>query len=124
LTADRTGWPDFASASLTSATDARPTRFCRTRRPSFVKRLHQALRRSSARCVHSRASPPCDHKTRPTLPRPPQPAPRRDDGRRPSERDRMAGVVRVIWGRGEAEYFCRRGLDWWNRVDRVEEIRS
>jgi hypothetical protein len=59
----------------------------------------------------------------PTLPRPPQPAPRRDDGRRPSERDRMAGVVRVIWGRDEAEYFCRRGLDWWNRVDWVEEIR-
>ena len=45
----------------------------------------------------------------PTLPRPPQPAPRRDDGRRPSERDRMAGVVRVIWGNREAEYFCRDG---------------
>jgi hypothetical protein len=30
IKADRTGWPDFASTSLTSATDARPTRFCRT----------------------------------------------------------------------------------------------
>jgi hypothetical protein len=110
IKADRTGWPDFASASLTSATDARPTRFCRTRRPSFVSTTPPGTRRSSARCVHSRASPPCDHNTRPTLPRPPQPAPRRDDGRRPSERDRMAGVVRVIWGRGEAE--CFFGRDW------------
>ena len=34
-------------------------------------------RRSSARCVRSRTiSPPCDHHTRPTLPRPPQPVPR------------------------------------------------
>jgi hypothetical protein len=33
----------------------------------------------------------------------------RDDGQRPSSRDGMAGVVRVIWGRGEAEYFCIRG---------------
>jgi hypothetical protein len=36
IKADRTGWPDVASASLTSATDARPTRFCRTlKRRSF-----------------------------------------------------------------------------------------
>jgi hypothetical protein len=110
IEADRTGWPDFASASLTSATDARPTRFCRTRRLSFVSTTPPSTRRSSARCVHSRASPPCDHKARPTLPRPPQPAPRRDDGRRPSERDRMAGVVSVIWGRREAE--CFFGQDW------------
>src|SRR5258707_1257884 len=34
----------------------------------------------------------------------------RDDGRRPSWRDRMAGVVRLIWGRGEAE--CFFGRDW------------
>jgi hypothetical protein len=27
------GWANFASASLTSATDARPTRFCRTQQP-------------------------------------------------------------------------------------------
>ena len=33
----------------------------------------------------------------------------RDDGQRPSSRDGMAGVVRVIWGRGEADYFCVRG---------------
>ena len=34
----------------------------------------------------------------------------RDDGQRPSSRDGMAGVVRVIWGSGEADYFCVR--DW------------
>jgi hypothetical protein len=33
----------------------------------------------------------------------------RDDGQRPSSRDGMAGVVGVIWGRGEADYFCERG---------------
>ena len=33
----------------------------------------------------------------------------RDDGQRPSSRDGMAGFVRVIWGRGEADYFCVRG---------------
>jgi hypothetical protein len=33
----------------------------------------------------------------------------RDDGQRPSSRDGMAGVVGVIWGRGEADYFCGRG---------------
>jgi hypothetical protein len=32
----------------------------------------------------------------------------RDDGQRPSSRDGVAGFVRVIWGRGEAEYFCGR----------------
>jgi hypothetical protein len=32
----------------------------------------------------------------------------RDDGQRLSARDGMAGVVGVIWGSGEAEYFCRQ----------------
>ena len=48
--------------------------------------------------------------TRLTLPRPPQPRPNvRDDGQRPSSGDGMAGVVGVIWGGGEADYFCVRG---------------
>jgi len=28
----------------------------------------------------------------------------------------------VIWGKREAKYFCGGGLDWWNRVDLVQEI--
>ena len=110
LTADRAGWPNFASASLTSATDARPTRFCRTQQPDFAQGLRQTM--APFVCTpldRSRETRPATALA-PTLPRPPQPAPRRDDGRRPSERDRMAGVVRVIWGRVKEEYFRANGL--------------
>ena len=59
------GWALQTSADLTPATGARTTRFCRT---------HQ--RQSSARCVRSRTKArPATTTTRPTLPRPPQPAP-------------------------------------------------
>jgi hypothetical protein len=58
--------PWKTSVSLTPATGARTTRFCRTQ-----------LRRSSARCVRSRTKArPANTTTRPTLPRPPHPAPR------------------------------------------------
>jgi hypothetical protein len=62
------------------------------------------------RAMLAHGSPPCEHihtpdaaastATRPNV---------RDDGQRPSSRDGMARVVRVIWGGGEAEYFCVRG---------------
>ena len=59
------GWVDFSSAGLTPATGARTTRLCRT-----------LQRQSSARCVGSRTEArPVNTTTRPTLPRPPQPAP-------------------------------------------------
>ena len=58
------GWVDVASASLTPATGARTTRFCRT---------HQH-RSSCARCSLT-VRPPCKHASRPTLPRPPHPVP-------------------------------------------------
>jgi hypothetical protein len=77
LMADRSGWIDVATGSLTSATDAGTTRFCRTRRPVFAKRLRRARRRSSAcREPLTGRSPPCDHLCAPTLPRPPHPIPR------------------------------------------------
>ena len=38
----------------------------------------------------------------------------RDDGQRPSCRDGMAQVVRVIWVCGEAVYFC--GRDWTGQI--------
>ena len=65
-------------------------------------------RRSSARDVRSRKTalrtPLAPDAAASTATRPNV----RDDGQRPSSRDGMAGFVRVIWGRGEAEYFCNR----------------
>src|SRR5260370_37710631 len=43
-------------------------------------------------------------------PRPPHPAPHvRDDRETPLVRNGMAGVLKVIWGKREANYFCKRG---------------
>jgi hypothetical protein len=47
-----------------------------------------------------------------------------DDGQRPSSRDGMAGVVGVIWGGGEAEYFCNRGWTGQTTLKRLEKIVS
>jgi hypothetical protein len=62
----RSGQP--ASTDLTPATGARTTRLYRPRIASFVR----------ARFVRSQAHEnlPCNPRTRPTLPRPPHPAPR------------------------------------------------
>src|SRR5712664_1704877 len=57
-----------ASANLTPATGARTTRLCRPRKAPFVSSP------SDRSQVHE--NPPCDHVARPTLPRPPHPAPR------------------------------------------------
>ena len=100
------GWIRKTSASLTPATGARTTRLCRTRQ-----------RQSSARGARSRAlSPPCEHLlTRPTLPRPPLPAPTFVTiAIRPSSGHGMAGFVRVIWVDDEAEYFFVR--DWTGQI--------
>src|SRR5438309_4528332 len=54
---------------------------------------------------------PATTSARPTLPRPPHPAPRLVTiAKRPSLGDGMAGVVRVIWGNREADYFGGRSL--------------
>jgi hypothetical protein len=47
LMALRSGWTDIATDSLTPATGARTTRFCRTQPPVFAKRLTGLRRRSS-----------------------------------------------------------------------------
>ena len=66
-------------------------------------------RRSSARCARSRKTalrtPLAPDAAASTATRPNV----RDDGQRPSSRDGMAGVVRVIWVSREAVYFCERG---------------
>ena len=60
---------DAASASLTPATGARTTRFCRTQPfASCAGRLRAVF-------AHGRKARPANTTTRPTLPRPPQPAP-------------------------------------------------
>ena len=67
-------------------------------------------RRSSARrLIAHRPKPALRSRSRPTLPRPSHPAPNvRDDRDTPLLWVGMAGVVGVIWGNREAEYFCRR----------------
>src|SRR5882672_1782283 len=56
----------LASADLTPATGARTTRLCRTRIASFV----------SVPLIAHEVQPALRYVTRPTLPRPPHPAPR------------------------------------------------
>ena len=110
------------SAGLTPATGARTTRLCRPR-PVFVWRIRRAwylpvelwrkrkvcaVRRRAA-FAHEQAHPA---KTccAPGVPRPPLPAPNvRDDRDTPLLWARDGGVVGVIWGEREAEYFSREG---------------
>src|SRR5205823_3758151 len=55
--------------------------------------------------------PPCDDICAPTLPRPPHPAPRLVTiAKRPSVGDGIPEVVRVIWGKREADYFLGRSF--------------
>jgi hypothetical protein len=77
------------------------------------------------RAMFAHGSPPCEHvhapdaaastATRPNV---------RDDGQRPSSRDGMAGVVEVIWGGGEAGYFCVRGWTGQITLKRLKKIAS
>jgi hypothetical protein len=62
----RSGWIVSATDSLTPATGARTTRFCRTREAPFVLRDAKSLT----------AEPPCEQTFTPTPPRPPHPNPR------------------------------------------------
>ena len=96
---DHTVLPYAASSAKPSSQPVPPT-----------KLLAKAFkRRSSARGVRSRKTalrtPLAPDAAASTATRPNV----RDDGQRPSSRDGMAGVVRVIWVEREAEYFCGRG---------------
>jgi hypothetical protein len=110
------------SASLTPATGARTTRFCRTqlpppnhsasqcRRPNFWRKRLSAVRltrdvRSRITALRTPLAPDAaaSTATRPNV---------RDDGQRPSSG--TARVVRVIWGSREADYFC--GRDWTGQI--------
>ena len=75
----------IATGSLTSATDARTTRFCRTR-SAFAEasagrarrnyRHRRKQRRSSCALLLAHGKPPCEQTCAPTLSRPPHPIPR------------------------------------------------
>jgi hypothetical protein len=113
------------SIGLTPATGARTTRFCRPQLPRAIRLNRPACCRKKFRprrlsAVRLRDAPAHG---RPALRTPLAPdaaastatCPNvRDDGQRPSSRDRMAGVLLLIWGRGEADYFCAR--DWTGQI--------
>ena len=101
------------SASLTPATGARTTRLCRT---------HQ--RQSSARCVRSRTKArPANTTTRPTLPRPPQPAPTFVTMANAPLAGRDGGSCRGDLGCRRRSIFLRARLDGANHVDLAVKIR-
>jgi hypothetical protein len=116
------GWVRKTSAGLTPATGARTTRFCRPR-PVFARRLRRAWylpvelwrKRNEAPFVGARPSLMSKLTLRKRLARPacrghrsPHPT-SVTIAIRPSCGRGMAGVVGVIWGEREAEYFLCEG---------------
>ena len=101
LMADRSGWIEFATASLAPATGVGTTRFCRTQPAPFVLRAGCSLT----------GNPPCDHLARRRCRVHRIPSRVRDDGQRPSCRDEMARVGRTDLPDGESEIFFQKGLD-------------
>jgi hypothetical protein len=100
LMAGRSGRTDFATDSLTPATGARTTRFCRT---------HQ--RRSSRALCSLTGSPPCEHACAPDAAASTTTCPNvRDDGQRPSSRDRCASLSDDLPD-GLSGKFFPKGLD-------------
>ena len=114
------GWARASSADVTPATGARTTRLGRTRHA--LRRVSTGLvpsRRSltqgalasvvgvpSVRSRSPKRARPATTFARPTLPRPPHPAPRLVTiAKRPSVGDGIPEVVWVIWGKREADYF-------------------
>jgi hypothetical protein len=117
------GWARASSADVTPATGARTTRLGRTRHalrqvstglvPSRRSLTQGALASvvgvPSLRSRSPKGARPATTFARPTLPRPPHPAPRLVTiAKRPSVRDGIPEVVWVIWGKREADYFCGR----------------
>jgi hypothetical protein len=107
------GWVDFSSAGLTPATGARTTRLCRT-----------LQRQSSARCVRSQTEArPANTTTRPTLPRPPQPAPTFVTMANAPLPGRDGGSCKGDLGLARRSIFFQSRLDRANHVEAVAENR-
>jgi hypothetical protein len=117
------GWARASSADVTPATGARTTRLGRTRHalrqvstglvPSRRSLTQNALASvvgvPSVRSRSPKRARPATTFARPTLPRPPHPAPRLVTiAKRPSVGDGIPEVVWVIWVWREADYFCER----------------
>jgi hypothetical protein len=101
------------SADLTPATGARTTRFCRT---------HQC--QSSTRCVRSQAKArPANTTTRPTLPRPPQPAPTFVTMANAPLPGRDGASCRGDLGLARRSIFLQVRLDWANHIEVATENR-
>ena len=103
---------------MTPATGARTTRFCRTQLPlpiasanmcclpKFWRRRLSAVRLRAVRSLtENRPAITCAPDAAASTATCPNV---RDDGQRPSSRDGMAGVLVLIWGNDEAEYFLLR----------------
>ncbi|MEH2612697.1 hypothetical protein V1293_004986 [Bradyrhizobium sp. AZCC 1693] len=114
-----------SSADLTPATGARTTRLGRTRHaqrqnldglgthpPKFdEERLSIGRRRAVPSLTKPQRSPPCDDVCAPDAAASTAPGPALSDDREtPLLGDGIPEVVRVIWGKREADYFCRRSF--------------
>ena len=82
------GWALQTSASLTPATGARTTRFCRTQPPDFALRASPGIATATASRTYVR-----------------------DDRDTPLQWDGMAGILVLICPTARAEYFSQTGLD-------------
>jgi hypothetical protein len=106
-----------ASANLTPATGARTTRLRRPRIASFVS---APFNRSQAPII---GSPPCQPVARPTLPRPPHPAPYvRDDRDTPLCVGQDGEAYSFDLGQAGTEIFLQMGLDSRTSEQPVEQI--
>jgi len=117
--------------SLTVATTARTTRFCRTHGSRVRRMIHRLCRRCrknagetnltaplvDARFRAHRDYPPCPHLSRPTLPASTaSPARENDDTRSPLKDEPGWATHTPFPNFGKAEYFCRKGLTGWRGV--------
>ncbi|MEY9594654.1 hypothetical protein ABIA06_006945 [Bradyrhizobium yuanmingense] len=105
------GLARISAASLTVATTARTTRFCRTQ---LIRLRQEASPDFSAVRLHaasgSQGLPALPAPIVPTLPRPPQPGPRFErPANRPSFVSRAGSIYAAIPNFGKAEYFMERG---------------
>ena len=99
------GWIISATDSLTSATDARTTRFCRTQPPCFAQGLRRARAPFVLRAVARSRKPPCEQTCAPDAAASTASHPAFVTTRdRPSCRNGMARVLNLIWPDGN-KYF-------------------
>jgi hypothetical protein len=122
------------SADLTPATGARTTRFCRPR-PAFAKRLSgvctpaEALMKPEAPpfvralSIAHGTTRPAISLARPTLPRPPPPIPTFVTMANAPLLGRDGRSYGLDLGKTRRGLFLVMGLDGWNRIDLVEQIR-